>query len=362
MGLFRVIMPQKSQLLALLAFAGAMFFLESQIQKLEESHAKLEQAMARHDVREVEPRHLPDLLNERDWTDGEDDVLFIYNRVPKTASTSFTNVLYELCWKNHFHVLHINTSRNSPVMSIQDQMRFVKNVTDWREIKPVFYHGHLSFLDFSNFGVKKKPIYINLIRDPIERLVSHFYFLRFGDDLTPNVKRRRQGDKLQTFDDCVAAGGSDCAPEKLWLQIPFFCGHFSECWNAGSQWALEQAKHNLVNHYMLVGVTEELEDFIMILEAALPRFFKGATELFKTGTKSHLRKTSEKKPLTKESLAKIQQSSIWKMENDFYEFVLEQFQFVRAHAVREKDGELYVLAQNFFYDKIYPKMSRDEVP
>lgn len=35
---------------------------------------------------------------------------------------------------------------------------------------------------------------------------------------------------LQTFDECVAAGGSDCAPEKLWLQIPFFCGHYSECW------------------------------------------------------------------------------------------------------------------------------------
>lgn len=51
----------------------------------------------------------------------------------------------------------------------------------------------------------------------------------------------------------------------------------------GSQWALEQAKYNLVNEYLLVGVTEELEDFVMMLEAALPRFFKGATELYKTG-------------------------------------------------------------------------------
>lgn len=52
----------------------------------------------------------------------------------------------------------------------------------------------------------------------------------------------------------------------------------------GSRWALEQAKYNLVNEYLLVGVTEELEDFIMILEAALPRFFKGATDLYRTGT------------------------------------------------------------------------------
>ena len=55
------------------------------------------------------------------------------------------------------------------------------------------------------------------------------------------------------------------------------------CRNVGSRWALEQAKYNLLNEYLLVGVTEELEDFIMILEAALPRFFKGATELYRTG-------------------------------------------------------------------------------
>lgn len=46
---------------------------------------------------------------------------------------------------------------------------------------------------------------------------------------------------------------------------------------------MDQAKYNLVNEYFLVGVTEELEDFIMLLEAALPRFFRGATDLYRTG-------------------------------------------------------------------------------
>lgn len=41
MGLLRVMMPPKFQLVALLAFAVAMFFLENQIQKLEESRGKL---------------------------------------------------------------------------------------------------------------------------------------------------------------------------------------------------------------------------------------------------------------------------------------------------------------------------------
>ena len=51
----------------------------------------------------------------------------------------------------------------------------------------------------------------------------------------------------------------------------------------GSEWALNKAKQNVLRHYLLVGVTEELEDFIVVLETVLPRFFKGGSQLYKSG-------------------------------------------------------------------------------
>jgi len=81
-----------------------------------------ERAIARHEVREIEQRHTADGPRQEVALEEEDDVVIIYNRVPKTASTSFTNIAYDLCAKNRYHVLHINTTKNNPVMSLQDQV------------------------------------------------------------------------------------------------------------------------------------------------------------------------------------------------------------------------------------------------
>lgn len=66
----------------------------------------------------------------------EDDLVVIYNRVPKTGSTSFVNVAYELCKKNRFHVLHVNISANMHVLSLPNQISFVRNVSSWTAMKP----------------------------------------------------------------------------------------------------------------------------------------------------------------------------------------------------------------------------------
>lgn len=298
---------------------------------------------------------LADFVNAGKSTkDSFDDVLVIYNRVPKTASTSLMGVAYDLCKRNKFHVLHINTSRNMHVMSLSDQRRFIENVTTWQDKKPALYHGHIAFLNFQRYGFSQKPIYINLIRKPLDRLVSYYYFLRYGDDFRPYLVRKRKGNTV-TFDECVELQENDCDPENMWLQVPFFCGHHVDCWEPGNEWALNQAKQNLVEHYLVVGVTEELEDFVAMLEAVLPRLFRGATRHFLEGKKSHLRKTYNKIDPSPETVQKIRNSKIWRMENEFYEFTLKQFHAMKKRTLIEKNGILEDGGQRFFFEKIRPR-------
>ena len=55
----------------------------------------------------------------------------------------------------------------------KDRENMIENITNF-ELSPAFFHGHFAILPFP----EPKPIFINLVRDPLERLVSYYYFLR----------------------------------------------------------------------------------------------------------------------------------------------------------------------------------------
>lgn len=104
-----------------------LFFLEHIQDKYENFHNKKEE-------KELAP---------------ENNLIVLYNRVPKTASTSFVGVAYDLCKRNNFRVLHVNITANSHMLSLENQLKFAMNVSNWSNMKPALYHGHFAYLDFS---------------------------------------------------------------------------------------------------------------------------------------------------------------------------------------------------------------------
>lgn len=252
----------------------------------------------------------------------DDDIVVIYNRIPKTGSTSFIKIVNKIHHKNQFSTLYLNISKKR--MRLAEEAWIVRNISHWKEIRPVLFHGHFGFPSFQRIGSSFQPIFINIVRDPLERLVSFYYFLRHGDDFRPGKKRSRMGDKT-TIDECVKQKGRDCSPEKLWLQIPYFCGYNPQCWSPGSKWALNEAKRRLADSYFLVGVSEEMEKFILVLDYTLPQIFKGAAEVYAKGGGVHLRKTKQKHPVLEETIKHFKTTEVWKLENEFYQFARRNF-------------------------------------
>nr|CAH7763751.1 unnamed protein product [Callosobruchus chinensis] len=325
-------------ILIVLFFVGFVAIIyQNQLTKIYDKLLKLEQLQEKHE-----------LARTNSDSKETDNLVILYNRVPKTGSTSFVGIAYDLCKRNKFHVLHVNITANSNLVTLENQVKFVTNVTRWNAMKPALYHGHFAFLDFEKFGIPK-PLYINLIRRPLDRFVSYYYFVRYGDNYRPYLVRKKHGNTM-TFDECVNKRLAECDPNHMWLQVPYFCGHSANCWKPGNKWALNEAKKNLVTNYFLVGVTEELEDFIVLLEQSIPRMFKGATEYFLSSNRSHLRKTVQKELPSEETIQKIKQSVVWQMENELYEFALEQFHFTKKIISKNRN-------QNVMYEKIRPKTS-----
>lgn len=68
-----------------------------------------------------------------------------------------------------------------------------------------------------------------------------------------------------------------------------------------------------------------------------------------------MRKTNQKIEPTEETIKSIQDSAIWKMENELYNFAVEQFNFVKKRLLRNKNGDLVDKGQQFMFEKISPK-------
>ena len=66
-----------------------------------------------------------------------------------------------------------------------DQRAFMKELSDlaYAKQKRVLYTRHQYFIDFEelNWNDGDPPVYINLIRDPIDRFKSFYYFSRYGN-------------------------------------------------------------------------------------------------------------------------------------------------------------------------------------
>ena len=161
--------------------------------------------------------------------------------------------------------------------------------------------------------------YINMVREPSDRAISDYYYLRYGSERSADARAaflRDHGDL--SMDDCYfgavsgANGKSDgksdgrlaeyekyrgvCEVARD-VQADYFCGREGhrchEDDDAG--WALKArlSVANMVAHYT-VGVNERYEETLRMFEATYPAFFEGLAARYRRGLSGERNERNER--------------------------------------------------------------------
>ncbi|XP_035681320.1 uronyl 2-sulfotransferase-like isoform X1 [Branchiostoma floridae] len=246
----------------------------------------------------------------------------LYNRVPKCGSNTMKVLLRELQNRNRFQFFE---DKDYGLKALPNKLlrKFVQMVDQLP--RPSIYEKHIYYVDFQKFG-KQQPTYINLVRDPLERRISGYYYMRFGRIDGNQKQKRTEEEKAQTFDDCVLNNLWECDEfgPKTFTMTQFFCGQESICMEP-SQMAVEVAKENIRRHYAVVGVLEEFSSFLKVLEVVMPQFFRGAHDTWRKIESKQMehQKTAIKIPPSNES-REIMRERLH-LDYQVYDFIKERF-------------------------------------
>ncbi|XP_046400293.1 uronyl 2-sulfotransferase-like [Ischnura elegans] len=264
-------------------------------------------------------RHVTKSLAELGYVSGKvnPDFLF-FNRVPKCGSEMLVLLLQWLQGRNGFKHVRLGGGNVRRLKRLQQEEVVEEVLRQEKEGLPLSFDRHVYWLNFSSFD-HSTPVWINLIRDPVEKAASRFYYAR---ELN---KGMNYDSKHQTFEDCVLSQvDHNCIFEtgRMYdLTIPYFCGHEKWCMALNDQWALEEAKSNVDRFYPVVGVLEEINATLSVLERKLPRFFSGVQEMYFTELLEPHHNKNRKRPREISEDIRLRLKSVLKMEYEFYNFI-----------------------------------------
>ncbi|XP_037940452.1 heparan sulfate 2-O-sulfotransferase pipe-like [Teleopsis dalmanni] len=299
-----------------------------------------------------------DLLNNT--KKAEVDVIF-FNRVPKVGSQSLMELMVRLGNINGYsHSRDAGKATETILLKPDNQRELIAEI--YMKNKPHAYSQHIAYINFTRFHFPK-PIYINLVRDPIERIISWHYYVRaewYYKDLKDKL-----GDKApdmpekefmeMDFETCVKTGSKYCQFNQMQVNNPagdhrrqtlFFCGQNKKlCMPFNSAAAMQKAKRTVEEDYAVVGTWEDTNITLSVLEHYIPKFFKHAKVayyLFQNRLSS-VNKNSVKKTVSEEARAIIRKNLTNEIE--FYEFCKQRLylQYAAISGGEKIDNDDYLL-------------------
>ena len=106
-------------------------------------------------------------------------------------------------------------------------------------------------------------------------------------------------------------------------QIVYFCGHLPVCKKFNNKQAFIIAKNNVEKYYSVIGITEEMNKTLKVMENLLPQFFGGILQMYQNDKSRVLE--NHLKPAISEEI-KLLLKSNFTFEIQFYEFCKERLE------------------------------------
>ena len=181
----------------------------------------------------LQPLHLNNTVKaEKEWV--------FFNRLEKVGSQSMIALLTDLSKVNNFAAY--TNSRKAYIRQLyteEEEQEIAEELDSVDE--PMSYSEHTNWINFTKHELPK-PIYINLVRHPIHKVMSAYYFIRKPEVYAFYVKNfNRPLEKEEyfktSFNDCVKqAERKDCIFDPHiefnsdWRRFAMrFCGNRKEC-------------------------------------------------------------------------------------------------------------------------------------
>ena len=206
-----------------------------------------------------------------DVNDFSNATFVLYNRVPKSGSTS-TSTFFSLMAKRLQKYTYI-ASKNQHVqrMPANKTKRLVRVLS--LKKKPLLYQRHLHFIDFDTYG-GILPVYVNMVRKPFDRFLSEYHYSRIQRKPMPTWKRELP------FESCVLNNCTECQALNAFQlgAVPYFCGQSDVCMTP-CQAAVDKAIDNINKHYGAIGLIEDFVHSIALFEQTMPKMFGNMTEI-----------------------------------------------------------------------------------
>ncbi|XP_066996205.2 heparan sulfate 2-O-sulfotransferase pipe [Anabrus simplex] len=273
-------------------------------------------------------KSLAELRNEGPVPELSDHVLF-FNHVPKAGGEMLVLLLQWLQGLNGFRHVRLRGGAHRR-LSRADQEELVEEVvsTIKKEAVPITFDRHVYFINFTQFD-RQSPMYINLVRDPVIKASSRFYYMRVTPNpRNPDIKAAPVHHTIhsssRTFSECVLSGDPECTfvtGKPYDLSIPYFCGQEEWCMLLNNERALEKAKANVDRYFPVVGVLEELNATLYVLERRLPYFFRGIQKIyFEELSEPHMNRNNKHlHNIPKEVRSRLEETL--KTEYEFYTWI-----------------------------------------